>query len=433
MFSVEDYRWLDSMEGQFHWSAITSEIHSSNTSALLKKLRTQLPANHASLLMEQLELMSIASRKIHEPRDWFWTKQLLEQSSDEETAAESALDFPLDACVNDLCCGAGADAIAIAKRGLRVRALDRCPIACQLTRRNAAKLGLSVEVEQGNAEQTVLESDGFIHLDPDRRADGGRTTHLERLSPSWQAISKLIEGCKGMSLKMAPGLRMDWRNPILKLDQPPESVRFLSKDGSVRQQRWYWGIERWPTGATVLSMFLNTPSERRAQEFCKENSHDSAASMSPNQRWFHEIFFKQQIESESSDRAGTDTLSRFIGDYDPSIRAAELTISFASRYGWNLLDSNSGYLTAKSVQVHPMVRWFEVVENLPVDTKHLKAFARSANVRSWELKSRGIEIDLISMRRILTASGANAKGRDSRTVLFTKLNGRHRAIVCREV
>ena len=100
MFTIDDYSWLDSPESQMHWQSISRDP-SVPASAILKRLRQSLTIPQASLLLEQYELLTASRKKVANPGDWFWTRQLLEQSSDEETASETALDFPAGASVND--------------------------------------------------------------------------------------------------------------------------------------------------------------------------------------------------------------------------------------------------------------------------------------------------------------------------------------------
>ncbi len=428
MFEVEDYRWLSTLEAQKIWQSLSSEP-TTKPDALLKRLRSHLPTNHASLLVEQFELLGLAKKKVAQSHLWFWTRQLLEQSSDFETAAETALDFQPGNRVWDICCGAGADSIALANRALIVQAVDRCPIACELTRHNARSQGLAINVFDRAAEQTEIDSESYIHIDPDRRADGTRSSSLDRLSPGWDTIVSLLGRCRGMSLKLAPGTRVDLNGLAQRVERPPESVRFLAKDGSVRQQRWYWGLERWPAGSITASMHLNAPSTRRAEQFAASYSNKNAHKTTASHGWFHETFLTGDVQSMNPSNLAT-VPSNYVADYDPSIRAAELSSSFAKRYGWQLIDSGSGYLTSNETSVHPMVRWFSVEEVLPLDNKRIKSFARTANVRTWELKSRGLEVDLNALRKVLATE---KNGETNMTILCTKLGNHHRAIFCKEV
>ncbi len=432
MFQVEDYRWLTSQIAQPYWLELLQNT-TSKTGSLLKGLRSHLPANYASILLEQFELQVLAKRKVPDPQRWFWTRQLLEQSSDSETALETALDFPLDGLVIDVCCGAGADAIALANRGLSVSAIDRCSIACELTRHNARSQGLVFEVLNVAAEVAEVEMGSFIHIDPDRRAEGTRTSSLEKLSPTWETIMRLLKRCRGMSLKLAPGTRSDYNGLKHHVDRPPQAIRFLSRDGSVRQQRWYWGLARWPEQSITASMHLNEPSSRRALQFATghEDSLEPSESTSGKTKmfkdWFHETF--QYSDLARSDATVTVKPSDFVADYDPSIRAADLSWCFANRYGCQLIDSKNGYFTASQPSIHPMVRWFKVVDILPLDSKRMKSYAKDARVQTWELKSRGLDVDLNALRKILSCDCKSSK---KMTILCTQLGNSHRAIFCTE-
>jgi SAM-dependent methyltransferase len=414
--TIDDYRWLTSPAGIHLWQSLQSEIHSGDIlPSTIQNLRRRLSASQAALLIEQTRLAKIAARKFSDPRQWFWTQQLLEQSSDEQTARETADDFPIGSSVIDCCCGAGADAIAMASSGKSVIAVDRCEIACALTQHNASSLNAQIAIVQADIELLPGPDDAlisshvcgqsFLHIDPDRRADGARSTSLSRLSPNWETVQRLSTIGQGMSLKLAPGTKTD-SDVAIELSEMPNSKRWLSRDGSVRQQRWYWGIDRWPTDTTSVSMQMK------------------------NMVWHHETFLDRDVaESEMTD-AIISTVGRFIADYDPVVRAAGVTVVFAEKYGLQLIETRNGYLTGDEPVPHPMIRYFEVLDVLPLDRKKLRSYARSLKVRSWELKSRSIEIDLDAWRRELPVDSDSEL---SATILFTRIADRHRAIVARSL
>ncbi|MEQ1828188.1 MAG: class I SAM-dependent methyltransferase [Pirellula sp.] len=431
MFSVDDYRWLNSPEARGHWSSLLhAELPSE--AAILKWLRTKLPTPRASLLMEQFQLLPIAQRKFSDPHLWFWTRQLLEQSSDQDTAIETALDFPAGGTVHDICVGAGADCVAIANRPCNVIAYDNSPIACALARHNLDSHRLDTPVHEATAESIAIPSGSFIHIDPDRRPSGHRTTHLEWISPPWNTMQRLLAMAKGMSLKLAPGFRLAPYRTQDSESPNPQSIRYLSKQGSVRQQRWYWGIERWPSESTVLSMFLNQPAVERTSQFMAQREHSTLEQNSRTEgNWFHEWYpYHDANPGDSPHTPITSQLLEYVGDYDPVVRAAQLAPAFSVRYGWQLIENESGYLTSITNLPHPMVRWFRVIDRLPMDQKRLKSYSRTVKVGNWELKSRGIEIDLDATRKILATDSAS---KDRCTILFTCIEKRRFAVVCREV
>jgi SAM-dependent methyltransferase len=421
MAELEDYEWLKSADARRFLADLRAQpcLDPFRTT---QSLRQQLPPNRVSVLLEQAELFSYAKRKFRDAEKWVWTKTLLEQASDEVTSHETAADFPLDASVVDLCCGAGADSVAIAKRVSELAALDLSPIACELTRQNAESHALGFQVSHRDASQVTIGQHQFLHLDPDRRHAGARVSRLDGMTPTWDQIQLLLKKCHGASLKLAPGLRME----LEELAHPPDTIRFLSRDGSVKQQRWYWGIERWPSHSIIVSTSFkrSEPSPRPLDGTL--NTMESGLQ----ETWHHELFAKEVCHDTSLVRVITDQIGDFIADYDPGLRASELACAFADRYRLRLLGMDHGYLTSSRLETHPMIRWYRVIEELPVDKKQLRAFAKAMSPFDWELKSRGVEIDLDQIRKLL-ARDPNSSSRLA--ILFTQVNGRYRAIACKEV
>ncbi len=107
--------------------------------------------------------------------NWRWTRILLEQSSDYWCAQETALDFPNGIPVVDVCCGAGADSIALSC-GRSVTSVDLDPVAAQLTDLNSVLHQCSLTVQCKDANDLALPEDAYLHIDPDRRQGGGRVT-----------------------------------------------------------------------------------------------------------------------------------------------------------------------------------------------------------------------------------------------------------------
>ena len=68
----------------------------------------------------------------------------------------------------DLCCGIGGDAIALARAGIRVLAVDRDPLACAAARANAEALGLAELIEVRCADVTEVDTAGYdaVFVDP---------------------------------------------------------------------------------------------------------------------------------------------------------------------------------------------------------------------------------------------------------------------------
>ena len=117
----------------------------------------------------------------------------------------------------DLGCAAGTDTMALARAGARVVAVDRDPVARELTRLNTAALGLTgVQVTDADVVDLVAAADGgrvagcdAAVLDPARRAGGRRLLDPDRWSPPWSTVLALLDRVPTSVVKVAPGLDHD--------------------------------------------------------------------------------------------------------------------------------------------------------------------------------------------------------------------------------
>lgn len=398
MLKESDFEWLASDQAIPIWE----KMHSTNIGpqALASELAHLVDRKrYETLLKEQWALSQVAKTKFPSYQNWFWTCTLLEQSSDAWCADETAKDFPAHSNIVDVCSGAGSDTLALAACGHVVRAIDQSPISVALLKANAKLQGRQIAARCESAEDLQLQPHEYLHIDPDRRTTGKRITAIEGLRPSWAVVRSLIASSTGASIKVAPAT--DWN----ELEDAPDVVRFLSRDRSVRQQRWLWRLDRWPSGSIVVS----------AHSRCE---------------WVHEIFDQGEQNTPLEEPIYAKEPGIYVADYDPAIRAARVSTSFASRIGCKMLDLAGGYFTADHCVPHGMVRWFRVLNVLSMDSKKLRAYARSASVGTWELKSRGVTVDLDKVRRELPTTPDSSK---SCTLLFSKISGRPRVIATEPV
>lgn len=95
----------------------------------------------------------------------------------------------------DLCCGIGGDAIALARAGIEVLAVDRDPLTAEVARANAEALGLTALIEVRCADVTDIDTSpcDAVFVDPARRGGRGRIFDPEAYSPplSWATAAAL--------------------------------------------------------------------------------------------------------------------------------------------------------------------------------------------------------------------------------------------------
>ena len=447
MTRADEYQWLASVEATEAWSFLWSNAQApSKKPAKSPPQFSRLNRAQQLLLEEQIAFaLGGAKRKVIAPERWRWTQRLLEQASDEWTAMETANDFPSDAPVYDICSGAGVDTVALSRRmqhanqassGLSstvrsvdlVIPVDSSPIACSLTAFNSQNQGIRLTPIESNFEDLPLNFDAWLHMDPDRRADGQRHVQLHHMQPSWESITSALRQCKGASIKVAPGFQtpqgFEWGEC-----GPPDARRWLSRDGSVRQQRLYWRLPRWGTGQRIVSVQRNDGLWIHEQFSEQEISSRVGYSTLTTGQWPTESYSHTSTQVIDEDFANLQ-LGNYIADQDPVLRASQCNSALARRIGARILGNEFGYFHANSILEHPMLRWFQIHEILPLDRKKLKAYTRSVSTKRWELKSRNIDIDLVKLQReLITNESAN----EIRWLLLTKIGTKHVAIAAEEV
>jgi len=390
----------------------------------------------AGMLAHQRLQRNRAAKKFSDPEKWLWTAKLLEQSSDEKVARMTAAAFPNDARVIDLCCGAGADSVALARRG-PVTAIDRCEVACALTRANLAmhfpmnflgslsdspsvalgsKLDRSeYEVICSNAESIEIQTEDWIHVDPDRRSNSGRTTLATFFHPGLDFLLDLMDRSTGGSIKLAPATKCEYENAgadsnsTIKVDQAKIGRQFIAWGGSVRQQRWWWKVETYPAGTTTVSI------------------------LDRNDEWLHWTVTNEdvsQCDQWSNIVDEVDEIQGYIGDTDGCVRTAGLQGLLASNINALIIGNPFGYIVKrdKPETSSPLVHWFEIQATMPLDRKRLRTYLRERNVGVLEIKVRNIEVDPEMLRKEM-----KLKGSESATVLITRCGSKTIAIVGRRL
>ncbi|MET7442879.1 SAM-dependent methyltransferase, partial [Streptomyces sp. NPDC005568] len=113
--------------------------------AVATRLRREHPASlvTAALAQERLRQRAVAKFGAGDAERMFFTPAGVEQSTRTSVATYRAERFRALGVrsVADLCCGIGGDAIALARAGIRVLAVDRDPLTAAAARANAEALG----------------------------------------------------------------------------------------------------------------------------------------------------------------------------------------------------------------------------------------------------------------------------------------------------
>jgi hypothetical protein len=295
--------------------------------------------------------------------------------------------------VADLGCAAGTDTIALARAGARVVAVDRDPVARELTLLNTTALGLTrVEVIDADVVDLVAAAaDGAVAgcraavLDPARRAGGRRQLDPDRWSPPWSTVTALLDRVPATVVKVAPGLDHD---------RVPAGIEaeWISVGGSIVEALlWGRGLSATWRRATLVG--------RDAVHELTADEDPGLAPTGPVREWLHEP--------------------------DPAVIRSGLVACVAAGLGATLIDPTIAYLTSDGPAANPWVSSYRVTDVLPFNLKKLRALLRTRGVGRVVVKKRGSPIEPETLARQL-----RGPGNGSAVVVVTRVAGAPTVLVC---
>ncbi|MFH0242784.1 methyltransferase domain-containing protein [Streptomyces sp. HK10] len=354
--------------------------------AVATRLRRDHPAGLVSAAIAQARLRQRAAAKFG-PGDaarMYFTPDGVEQATRASVAAYRAGRLAALGVrrLADLCCGNGGDAIALARAGIEVLAVDRSPLTCAVARANAGALGLSDLIEVRCADVTEVDASGFdaVFADPARRGGRGgrgRIFDPEAYSPPLSWAVEAARRAPLAALKVAPGI-------------PHESVpadaaaEWISDGGDVKEAVLWFGAA----------------------------SHEAPrvrATLLPGPR---------TLDSAGLPDPPPGPVGRYLYEPDGAVIRAHLVAEVAERVGGRLIDPTIAYVTSDEHRPTPYATAYEVTDALPFNVKRLKALLRERGVGTLTVKKRGSAVEPEELRRKVKPSGPG-----SATVFLTRVAG----------
>jgi SAM-dependent methyltransferase len=393
--NLTDYHWLVS-DAARQWLAEASEQLTAAagqvSAALVSRLRKSLPALRAQLVLEQAALRLRARDKFTSAEQMFFTRQALEQATDERVAVEKAARFPGEAAVADLCCGIGGDLIALAERS-QATGIDLSPSLAILAEANLATYGrYGSRALAERAESVDLAGYAAWHIDPDRRPRAVRTTKIDLGEPPLETLDQMLAINPAAAIKLAPAAEV----------QPSWAARseqqWLGSRGECRQLvAWFGALAHRPGrhSATVVD-----------------------ARGGP----------RTIVGSPATTFPVASRIGRFLYEPHAAVLAARLVATLCADHAWEAVSAQTAYLTSDQRAQEPACASFEVQEVLPLDRKQLRAYFRERQIGRLEVKKRGVEVDPERLRKEVSAEGD-----ESATLLICPIGGRVQAIVARRL
>ncbi|MFE7984175.1 methyltransferase domain-containing protein [Streptomyces cellulosae] len=352
--------------------------------AVATRLRRDHPAELVSAALGQARLRQRAVAKFgaEDAARMFFTPNGVEQSTRRSVAAYRAerLREAGVRSVADLCCGIGGDAIALARAGIRVLAVDRDPQTAAAARANAEALGLSGLIEVREADVTEVDTSGYdaVFVDPARRSSKrGRIFDPEAYSPplSW-AVEAALKAPVAAALKIAPGV-------------PHEAVpveaeaEWISDGGDVKEAVLWFGTAPGTVRATLL------PGPRT-------------------------------LVSRGLPDPEVRPVGRYLYEPDGAVIRSHLVAEAAEPLAGGLIDPTIAYITADTLTPTPYATAYEITDRLPFNVKKLKALLREREVGILTVKKRGSAVEPEELRR---KALPKPHGTASVTVFLTRVAG----------
>ncbi|MFG2553532.1 methyltransferase domain-containing protein [Streptomyces sp. NPDC048581] len=348
--------------------------------AVATRLRREHPAELVSAALGQARLRQRAVAKFGavDAGRMFFTPHGVEQSTRASVAAYRAgrmRELGVRS-VADLCCGIGGDAIALARAGVRVLAVDRDPVTVAVARANVEALGLGELVEVREADVVGVDTGGYdaVFVDPARRGGRGRIFDPEAYSPPLSWAVEAARKAPRAALKIAPGI------PHEAIPDDAEA-EWISDGGDVKEAVLWFGTEPGAVRATLL------PGPR-------------------------------SLLSRHLPDPEVRSVGRYLYEPDGAVIRAHLVAEVADHLDGGLIDATIAYVTADELRPTAYATAYEITDQLTFNVKKLKALLREREVGTLTVKKRGSAVEPEELRKKVRPQGPN-----SATVFLTRVAG----------
>jgi hypothetical protein len=321
----------------------------------------------------------------------FFTRDGLEQATRAVVARRRAARLAAAGVsrIADLGCGLGAETIAFAQAGLKVRATELDPATAALAAANVRALGLDdlAEVHTGRAEDADLSGVDAVFCDPARRRGSGRVFDPKSYSPPWDFVASLAARVPRTVLKLAPGIDH-------ALVPAGAEAEWVSVDGDVVEAAFWCGGLSGATGAAPLHR----------------------ASLLPG---------GAMLVGSGRERAAVGPVRGYLYDPDGAVVRAHLVAEFAATVDGTIADESIAYVYADVAHATPYARCYRVTDVLPFSLKGLRALLRERGVGRLTVKKRGSALEPEVLRRQLKLAGPHEA-----TVVLTRVAGKPTVLIC---
>ncbi len=386
MLTLEDIRFLQTSRAHEALASLAGDtLKPAQTLTILTRLRKTFTPNEAAALLETAQNRQKAHAKFGESAQvMLFTADALEQASDPLVRAYRA--GRVGGRVLDVCCGIGADSLAMASVGHDVLGLDWDEVRVAIATHNAQVLGINARFEVRDVT-TLQDTSGYdaLFFDPARRdADGKRLFDPE----AYQPPLSIVKGwhIPTLAVKLAPSLN------LADVEAYGRALEYISVKGDMKEAvLWRTPDNEAYTQATLLT-------EGGAFHW-RVSSPSEAVDITPPRAYLHEP--------------------------DASLLRANAVQHLAHALNATMIDSTIAYLTSDAPIDSVWVRSWRVLEWMPFQLKRLKSYVRERGYGQITVKKRGFPMLPEEVLAQLKPKGQNAC-----TLFMTRHRGQPVVIVC---
>lgn len=414
-------------------AALIADLEKERLSATsLARLRTDWGIGAAGLLANAAR-QQLRARAKFGPGVWLATARSIAQATDRHVARYKASLFG-QSVVFDLCGGIGGDAMELARRG-PVVTIDMDPQVAamaaanlELDHRAWAESSPVVAVSVGGSAAAVVSADVTryflppdvsVHIDPDRRPGGlegnssssarpaerrnrlassgvgGRSPRVvipSLYQPMLSQVADWLPGRPAWVVKLAPAAQLEHETEAKELLRVGHR-QWISFDGSVREQSLLGGAAIVAAGGVA--------GGRSAVRVYRDSTLC---------RYAVDAVTSRDLASIDRSVASVIHPPALVFDFDPAIRAAGLSASFALQHGWVCLGGPAGFWGGDTLPAD--LGWVQCFETLwagPLDIRRLRESLGHQGLEVQTVKVRGTDHAPEQVIRQLRASNRKAR------------------------
>lgn len=337
--------------------------------------------------------------------------------------------------VADLGCGIGSDtAVYAAARG-SVVAVELDPLTASFAAANLAFCPrarvysgdvTAYDPASGTGAEALLTdgagaSPAILWLDPARRElRGAKKAQTERLfdpeafSPPFSFVLGLARTGVPMGVKLGPGFPHEGipspediaseANPT-----PRVEAEWIQSESSLAELvLWFNALAQEGVARTATSVH-ELPADPADKVSSAAEATDEVAYLLPS---YEAVSFRSALTAAEAAQSVEVPVSlpqpgEYLLEPAPAIVRSHLVAEFAQSIGAQLLDEHLAYLRSAEPVDHPLVACYEVLEEIPLQEKHLKRWVREQGFTALTIKKRGVDIVPEQLRaRLLGSMGS---------------------------